>query len=120
MTSSGPTEYSQIVRGRNNMSLVIERVLAPATGRPAQAVGETADQRLNISVVFTSLEATLTALKAAGKLASSLDARIKLVAPQIVPYPFPLETPPVLLEFSENCFRVIASESPVETSVQIY
>jgi hypothetical protein len=37
-----------------------------------------------------------------------------------VPYPLPLETPPVLVEFNENRFRVMASESPVETNVQIY
>jgi hypothetical protein len=42
------------------------------------------------------------------------------VVPQVVPHPLPLETPPVLVEFNENRFRVIASESPVETSVQIY
>jgi hypothetical protein len=33
---------------------------------------------------------------------------------------YPFETPPVLLEFNEDRFRVIASESWVETSVQIY
>jgi hypothetical protein len=59
-------------------------------------------------------------LKEAGNLASSLGARIRLVVPQVVPYPLPLETPPVRAEFNENRFRVIASESPVETSVQIY
>ena len=71
-------------------------------------------------MVFTSVEATLAALKEAGNLANSLGARITLVVPQVVPYPLPLETPPVLVEFNENRFRVIASESPVETSVQIY
>ena len=71
-------------------------------------------------MVFTSVESTLAALKEAGNLANSLGARIKLVVPQVVPYPLPLETPPVLVEFNENRFRVMASESPVETSVQIY
>ena len=42
------------------------------------------------------------------------------MVPQVVPYPLPLETPPVLVEFNENRFRVMASESPVETSVQVY
>jgi hypothetical protein len=102
------------------MSLVIEKILAPATGRPTRHVGEDADQKLSISVVFTSVESTLAALKEAGNLANSLGARIMLVAPQIVPYPLPLETPPVLIEFNENRFRVLASQSPVETSVQIY
>jgi hypothetical protein len=120
MTSSGLSEYSQDVGGQNNMSLAIEKLLAPATGRPAQPIGEETDQKLNIAVVFTSVESTLPALREAGNLANSLGARIKLVVPQVVPYPLPLETPPVLVEFNENRFRVIASESPVETSVQVY
>jgi hypothetical protein len=102
------------------MSLAIEKVLVPAPGLPKRRIGEESDQKLNISVVFTSVEATLAALREAGNLASSLGARIMLVAPQVVPDPLPLETPPVLVEFNENRFRAIASESPVETSVQIY
>ena len=102
------------------MSLAIEKLLAPATGRPALPLGEEADQKLNIAVVFTSVESTLPALKEAGNLANSLGARIKLVVPQVVPYPLPLETPPILVEFNENRFRVMASQSPVETSVQVY
>ena len=53
-------------------------------------------------------------------MAGSLNGRIKLVAPQIVPYHLPLESPPVLLDFSEHRLREIATESPVETTVQIY
>ena len=102
------------------MSLAIEKILVPATGHPARPVVDAADQKLNISVVFTSVESTLAALKEAGNLANSLGAQITLIVPQVVPYPLPLETPPVLLEFNENRFRVMASESPVETSVQIY
>jgi hypothetical protein len=120
MTSSGLREYSQDVGGQNKMSLAIEKLLTPATGRPAQPIGVETDQKLNIAVVFTSVESTLPALKEAGNLANSLGARIKLVVPQVVPYPLPLETPPVRAEFNENRFRVMASESPVETSVQIY
>lgn len=102
------------------MSLAIEKLLAPRTGHPTRPVGEESDQKLNIAVVFTSVESTLAALKEAGNLANSLGAKIKLVVPQVVPYPLPLETPPVLLEFNEHRFRVIASESLAETSVQIY
>lgn len=102
------------------MSLAIEKILRPATGHPTQPVREEADQKLNIAVVFTSAESTLAALKQAGNLANSLGARITLVVPQVVPHPLPLETPPVLVEFNENRFRVMASQSPVETSVQIY
>jgi hypothetical protein len=102
------------------MSLAIEKILAPAPAHPARHVGEDTEQKLSISVVFTSVESTLAALKKAGSLANSLGARIMLVALQIVPYPLPLEPPPVLIEFNENRFRVLASQSPVQTSVQIY
>jgi hypothetical protein len=120
MTSSGLEEYSQDVGGQKKMSLAMEKLLAPAPGRPAQHTGEETDQKLNIAVVFTSVASTLAALKEAGNLANSLGARIQLIVPQVVPYPLPLETPPVLVEFNEHRFRVIADESPVETSVQIY
>ena len=102
------------------MSLAIEKILVPAIGHPARPTADKADQKLNIAVVFTSVESTLAALKEAGNLANSLGARITLVVPQVVPYPLPLETPPVLVEFNEKRFRVMASETPVETSVQIY
>lgn len=102
------------------MALAIEKLLAPAIGHPALPVREETDQQLNIAVVFTSVDSTLAALKEAGTLANSLGARIKLVVPQVVPYPLPLESPPILVDFNEKRFRVLASESPVETSVQVY
>jgi hypothetical protein len=102
------------------MSHAIETILVPAAARPAPPSVTEADQKLNIAVVFTSVESTLAALKEAGALANSLGARITLLVPQIVPFPLPLESPPVLLEFNERRFRVIASQSPVETTVRIY
>ncbi|SRR5579884_684897 len=79
-----------------------------------------AEPRLNIEVVFTSMEATPAALRQAGELANQLAARITLVVPQVVPLPLPLEEPPVRLEWSERRLRAIAAESPVETRVEIY
>jgi hypothetical protein len=98
----------------------MERILAPAPGRPEPALRGETDERLNIAVVFTSGESTSAALREAACLANSLAARITLVVPQVVPYPLPLESPPVLLDFSESRCRDIASQSPVETSVRIY
>jgi hypothetical protein len=120
MTSSGLSEYHLEVEERNDMSLAIQKILVPAIGLPAQPGIEEAYSGLNVSVVFTSVESTLAALKEAGTLASSLGARITLLVPQVVPYPLPLETPPVLVEFNEKRFHVIASQSPVETNVHIY
>jgi hypothetical protein len=120
MTPSGLYEYALDVGEGKNMSLAIEKTLAPAIGQPSRPPAEEVGQRLNIHVVFTSVDSTLAALKEAGNLANSLGARITLVVPQVVPYPRPLESPPVLVEFNENRFRVMATKNPVETSVHIY
>ena len=108
------------MEGRNNTLLALERILQPSTGIPPKPEIEEREERLNISVIFTSVEWTLTALKRAGALAASLGARITLLVPQVVPYPLPLESPPVLIDWNEQRFRMIASESPVETTVRIY
>jgi hypothetical protein len=106
------------------MALALERLLTPLMGIPVrptpQEPGIGIEPGLNISVVFTSVDATLAALKQAGSLANRLGAHITLVVPQIVPRPLPLDSPPVLIDWNENRFRVIASEAPVQTTVQIY
>ena len=76
--------------------------------------------RLNIVVLFTSVPSTVAALKKAGALADHLNGRITLLVPQIVPYPLPLSDSPVLKDWNERRFHVIASQSPVETNVRIY
>src|SRR5215471_14282864 len=100
------------------MSLALEKVVSPVFRRPAPS--GTNDQRLNIAVIFTSVESTMAALRRAGVLASSLGGRIVLLAPQVVPYPLPLDSPPILIDWNENRFRAIASASPVETVVRLY
>jgi hypothetical protein len=102
------------------MSLAFNRALNPEIGRPEAPVIDERESRLNIAVIFTSVEATVAALKRAGVLAESLGARITLVVPQIVPYPLPLTSPPVLLDFQEKRFQTIAVESPVEIRVHLY
>ena len=101
-------------------TLAFEKRLAPLTRRPASAHEEVTESRLEVAVVFTSPAATLAAIGKAGLLARPLNARISLLVPQVVPYPAPLESPPVLLDFSEQWFRDIAAQSPVPTAVHIY
>jgi len=106
------------------MALALERMIAPVTGVPALPFAEETDSKLDISVVFTSVDATLAALKQAGELlgnqAGSLGGRITLIVPQIVPYPLPLSSPPVMVDFNERRLRVIAGNCRVETRVSIY
>jgi hypothetical protein len=78
------------------------------------------ERKLDVTVVFTSVEGTLTALQQAAILAGELNARITLLVPQLVPYPLPLSSPPVLIGFNERRFRVIAEHTAIETTVQVY
>jgi hypothetical protein len=105
------------------MPLALERMIAPVTGAPARPFTEETGSKLNVSVVFTSVDATLAALKAAGKLlgdrAGSL-GHITLIVPQVVPYPLPLTSPSVQVDFTERRLRVIASDCRVDTRICVY
>ena len=102
------------------MSFTHERPLAPVAGLPAPPSYGTSQQRFEISVIFTSFDATAAALKMAGTLVKGLSAHINLVVPQVVPYPLPLDNPPVLREFYEGKLRDMTNECPVDTTVLVY
>jgi len=88
-----------------------------STFAPAPAAGT--GGQLEVVVVHTAIPATLVALKTAATLAKGLSARIRLLVPQVVPYPLPLEAPPVPVSFTERKFRTVAEASAVETMVEI-
>jgi len=92
----------------------------PETYTPERPVTGEFESRLNISVVFTTVDATLAALRAAATMANRLHARITLVVPEVVPFHLPLNEPPVVHDWNEKRFRVLAAESPVETTVRFY
>ena len=104
----------------NSMLRAEEGILSLAVGRPQSPADGDADSKLNIAVIFTTVESTLAALKHAGVLASNLGARISLVVPQVIPYPLPLNKAPSSLSLNERRFRVIAGQSRVETKVAVY
>ena len=95
------------------------RRFAPTTGLVHEPLAGQAS-RLNIAVIYTSIDFTLSALRKAGALADSLHACITLIVPQIVPYPLPINRPPVRLDFTERYFRILADKGPVETTVRVY
>jgi len=88
-------------------------------GSARKAPGE-AELRLNVQVVFTTIEGTIAALRTAGALAGQLRGRITLIVPEVVPFHLPLNEPPVLHDWNTRRFRVLASGCPVETSVRFY
>jgi hypothetical protein len=82
--------------------------------------GAVATSPLNISVIFTSIQGTLTALRSAGALASRLGGRITLLVPEVVSYQLPLHQPPVAHDWNKRRFSVLASQSSVPTTVRFY
>jgi hypothetical protein len=75
--------------------------------------------KLEVNVIYTGCGSTLTALRQAARLASSLHARIRILLPSIVPYPLPLLEPPVCEDHLRRILTTVASAVPIETVAQI-
>ena len=58
--------------------------------------------------------AGLDALWSAGRLARDLDAHIEIIVPEIVPYPLPLDEPPVLRSFWNHRYRTIVEQAGID------
>ena len=77
------------------------------------------EQRLEIFVVFTNKPGTLAALNMANRLATKLDARLRLIMPYEVHYSLPLNQPPVQVEFLERQLRTLAAQAMMEIAGQV-
>jgi hypothetical protein len=69
------------------------------------------ESHISVVVIFTSTELTIKALEKAEELAKSLEAKIAVVAAQIVPFPAPLDQPPVSFEFVIGQFEMAVRNS---------
>jgi hypothetical protein len=103
----------------NDFMLAYREELNQATLRPLPPT-QGAPSKLELTVLYTGLPGTLGALRQAAELACGLNARIRLIVPQVVPYPLSLENPPVVLEFNQRRFQAIAAGQAVETRVEIF
>jgi hypothetical protein len=74
---------------------------------------------ITIFVLFTGVRKTLDALWSAGRLARDLDAHIEIIVPEIVPYPLPLDEPPVLRSFWNHRYRTIVEQAGIDTSIHV-
>jgi len=102
---------------RSSMEL-LERSMPP--GRAAE---NNPSNELEINVIFTDHQGTLSALRTAGVLAHQLQAHINLLVPRFVPYAFPLASPPVSIQFTERRLLDLArrgAQGSVVISVQLY
>ncbi|MEO5923515.1 MAG: hypothetical protein ABIR70_06785 [Bryobacteraceae bacterium] len=100
--------------------MAYSRVLQGNVGDFGHTHEDLDDRRIELHVIFTQVPGTLRALEEATTLAKDLNARVRLLVPQVVPYPLDLKSPPVLVEFNESRFLAMARAQSVETDVQIY
>lgn len=92
--------------------------MAVLKNHPALEIGQVSNSTLEIVVLHTASKETVGALKMAADLASGLGP-VRLVAIQEVPYPLPLDAPPVSVEFLEKRFSNMTSEAGVDARVDI-
>lgn len=91
----------------------------PALGRLPAFAFETDSPGLPLTVVYTTVEATLAALRCAAQLAVQLEARIRILVIQTVPYPLPLDRPQVDPAFRIRQFRTRSENEPIETHIDV-
>ena len=75
--------------------------------------------RITIFVLFTGVRKTLDALWSAGRLARDLNVHIEIIVPEIVPYPLPLDEPPVLRSFWNHRYRTIVEQAGIDTCIHV-
>lgn len=73
------------------------------------------DPHLKLTVIYTTTEGTLCALKLANQLVKDLRARIRLVAAEVVPFRLPLEYPMISTKFLRQRQTRLVEESGLET-----
>lgn len=69
---------------------------------------------MSVTVIATNSGGTIAALRAAEKLAANLGASIALVKAQIIPFEFPLEDPPVSIDFLQRQLYGLVCEAGIE------
>ena len=82
-----------------------------------------AARALEVVVVFTGIPGTQAALNAAGAMASDLNTKVRLVAPQAIPYAYSIEQSPIAAGFTERLLADLvgkATNGSVETAIEIY
>ncbi|HVN77906.1 MAG TPA: hypothetical protein VMW38_02815 [Terriglobia bacterium] len=80
---------------------------------------ESLESPLEVTVVFTDMQSSLNALKTAAFLAGGLNARVRLVVPQVVSYELPLNEPPIPTDFIEQQIGHLVSDLNAEIRVDI-
>jgi len=77
------------------------------------------EAELDLVVPFTTPELTRVALDAANRMGGGLNATLRLVKVQVVPFPLDLDQSPVYIDFLKNQLAQFQSELPVAGEVRL-
>lgn len=88
--------------------------------QPVGAVRCQDPRRLRVHILFTEMRETQAALQSAVTLAAGFPAELALLVPVTVPYPLPLDRPPVSLAFVCRRIGELASTTTMELDAYIY
>jgi hypothetical protein len=88
-----------------------------AAGLSHPSVGRGSNLRLYI--VGTTPQGTEWVLRHASLLARDLSARLTLLVAQVVPFPLPLDCPPVPLDWVEQGWSQLAGRQAIDTQVRV-
>jgi hypothetical protein len=77
------------------------------------------EAELDLVVPFTTPELTRVALDAADRMGGGLNATLRLVKVQVVPFPLDLGQSPVYIDFLKNQLAQFQSELPVAGEVRL-
>jgi hypothetical protein len=72
-----------------------------------------------VNIVFTDPRGTAAALRLAAGLAGDLDFGLGIVVAELIPYPLPLDCPPVPLRFRISQLLDLTRRSGVQAEVQL-
>ncbi len=88
--------------------------------RETQTRAISLELQVRVFVIFTSMNRTLKAMEEAAQLTKPLGARIEVLTAQVVPFPLPLNDPPVSLEFVVRHLEEMAAGFPQKIRVSAY
>jgi hypothetical protein len=80
---------------------------------------ESVSRPLQIVVPYTTPDLSRAALNAAATLAEDMQATVVLLAVQVVPYPLPLDQPPVQTTFFLRQLTTMARENPLQVRIEL-
>jgi hypothetical protein len=86
----------------------------------AEPVRINSEPELSVFVVFTSIDWQLKALEKAQDVARSLGSGIAVIALQVVPFPLPLDRPPVPIAFAARRLEEKSSEISGRAKITVY